>query len=189
MPRFAPAVLLVAVVGAAGTVAALEVQQLDVTRDGDRFTMQAVAEVAIPPDVAFAILTDYDHLDQLDPKVLESRLLERPGPNVALVWLRVRGCVAFICKVMEQVERVDEHPPDEIVVTLLPERSDVKLQNARWGIEATEDGARLTYMLELEPGDWVPAFARGSVSRQLKTSFRGAMLAIEKIGTTRVASQ
>jgi hypothetical protein len=150
--------------------------------------MNAVADVAIPPDVAFTILTDYEHLDLLDPKVLESRLIERPEPNVALVWLRVRGCVAFVCKVMEQVERVDEHPPDEIVVTMIPERSDVKLQNARWKIDPTGDGSRLTYTLELVPGNWVPAFARGSVARQLQSSFRGAMLAIEKIGSTRVAS-
>src|SRR6185436_6143985 len=111
--------VLAATVGAAG-VEALDIAQLDVTRDGAHFTMHAVAQLAIPPDVAFAILTDYEHLDLLDPKVLESRLIERAEPNVALVWLRVRGCVLFVCRVMEQVERVEEHPPGEIVVTLLP---------------------------------------------------------------------
>jgi hypothetical protein len=190
MPRVTPAIVLVlvAALGEATRVDALEVRQLDVTRAGGRFTMQAVAEIAIRPDVAFAILTDYEHLSELDPKVLESRVLERPEPNVAIVWLRVRACVAFVCKVMEQVERVDEHPPDEIVVTLLPERSDVKLQNARWRIESTEEGTRLSYTLELEPGSWVPAFARGSVERQLRSSFRGALAAIERLGETRVAS-
>jgi hypothetical protein len=187
VPRVAVVAVLVAL-GAAAGVEALEVLQLDVARDGERYTMHAVAEIAIPPDVAFAILTDYEHLDLLDPKVLESRLIERPEPNVALVWLRVRACVAFVCKVMEQVERVEEHPPDEIVVTLLPERSDVKLQNARWEIEPVENGTQLTYTLELEPGDWVPAFARGSVQRQLRSSFRGALLALEQIGAPRVAS-
>ena len=187
MARVAIVAVLAAAVWAAG-VEALEIAQLDVTRDRAHYTMHAVAEIAIPPDVAFAILTDYEHLELLDPKVLESRLLERLEPNVALVWLRVRGCVMFVCRVMEQVERVEEHPPGEIVVTLLPERSDVKLQNARWGIESVEEGTQLTYTLEFEPGDWVPAIARGSVERQLRSSFRGALLAIEKIGATRVTS-
>ena len=177
-------VLLVAAIGAD----ALEIRQLEVTRTGEIYRMEAVAEIPIPREVAFAILTDYEHLDQLDPKVLESRLLERPEPNVAIVWLRVRGCVAFICKVMEQVERVEERPPDEIVVTLLPERSDLELENARWRLESLEEGTRLSYTLEIDPGSWVPAFARGSVERQLRASFRAALLAIERLGETRVAS-
>jgi hypothetical protein len=174
---------------AAAGADALEVQQLEITRTGDVYRMEAVAEIPIPREVAFAILTDYEHLDELDPKVLESRLLERPEPNVALVWLRVRGCVAFICKVMEQVERVEERPPDEILVELLPDRSDMKLESAHWRLEPTEEGTRLSYTLELEPGDWVPAFARGAVERQLRSSFRGALLAVERLGVNRMASQ
>jgi hypothetical protein len=173
---------------AAATAHALDIRQLDITRTGDVYRMEAVAEIAIPREVAFAILTDYEHLDQLDPKVLESRVVERPGPNVAIVWLRVRGCVAFICKVMEQVERVEERPPDEIVVTLLPERSDLALENARWRLEAMEEGTRLSYTLEINPGSWVPAVARGAVERQLRASFRGALLAVERLGEPRVAS-
>jgi hypothetical protein len=185
--RIAAGFAIVALFAAAGA-GALEIRKLDVERAGEIYRMEAVAEIPIPREVAFAILTDYENLDQLDPKVLESRVLERPAANVAIVWLRVRGCVAFVCKVMEQVERVEERPPDEIVVTLLPERSDLDLENARWRLEALEAGTRLSYTLEIDPGSWVPAFARGSVKRQLRASFRGAMLAVERLGETRVAS-
>src|SRR5262245_49725711 len=166
----------------------LEVSQLDVRHEGQRFFMTAVAEVAVPQDVAFAILTDYEHLDQLDPKVLESRLIERPSPNVALVWMRVRGCVAFMCKELEQVERVEENAPGEIIVAVLPERSDVKVETARWQLEPTENGTRLTYTLEMEPGTWVPVIGRPSVERQLRASYKNALAAVERIAQSRQAS-
>ena len=177
---------------AAGLLAApahgLEISQLDVRHEGQRFFMTAVAEISVPRDVAFAILTDYEHLNLLDPKVLESRLVDRPSPNVALVWMRVRGCVAFMCKELEQVERVEENAPGEIVVSVLPDRSDVKVENAHWLLEPTEGGTRLSYTLEMEPGTWVPIFGRGSIERQLRASYKGALTAIEGLAASRVAS-
>jgi len=168
---------------------AVEVSQLDVHHEGQRFYMTAVADIDVPHEVAFSILTDYEHLELLDPKVLDSRVLERPSPNVALVWMRVRGCVAFICKELEQVERVEENSPGEIVVTVLPERSDVKLENARWQLAPTEHGTRLSYTLEMEPGSWVPVFGRGSVERQLRASFRNALNAIEQLAEARAEAR
>jgi hypothetical protein len=178
-------VVLTALAGSAG---ALEVLQLDVRHEGQRFYMTAVAEIDAPRDVAFAILTDYEHLELLDSKVLASRVLERPAPNVALVWMRVRGCVAFICKELEQIERVEENAPGEIIVRVLPERSDVKLENARWELAPTEHGTRLSYTLEMEPGSWVPIFGRGSVERQLRTSYRNALTAIEQLARNRAGA-
>lgn len=186
--RVLPPVTSIAAACVSLCAASLEVEQLDVRHEGQRFFMTAVAEIGVPPEVAFAILTDYEHLAQLDPKVLASRLIERPEPNVALVWMRVRGCVAFVCRELEQVEKVEERAPQEIIVTVLPERSDVKLENARWLLEPTEGGTRLTYTLEMEPGSWVPIFGRGSVERQLRASYGNALSAIERLAQSQVAS-
>jgi hypothetical protein len=166
--------------------AALEIERLDVSYADGRYRMEAVAEVGASPQTVFAILTDYDRLDLLDSKVLESRLLERPAPNVALVWMRVRGCIAFvICRELKQVDRVEERAPTEILVTLVPERSDLELENARWQIESSAEGAKLRYVLEMEPGSWVPFFGRSSVERQLRAGFRNALAAIERLAVER----
>jgi hypothetical protein len=178
----------VVAVGLASPAGALEVKQLDVRHEGQRFYMTAVAEIAVANDVAFAILTDYEHLNLLDSKVLESRLLERPSPKVAVVWLRVRVCVAFVCRDLEQVERVEEHAPEEIIITVLPDRSDVKFERARWQLAPTDGGTRLSYNLEMEPGSWVPFFGRGSVERQLRTSLTGALKSVERLAQTRAVS-
>ena len=77
---------------------ALEIERLDVSYASGRYRVDAVAQVDASPRAVFAVLTDYEHLDQLDPKVLGSRVLERPEPNVAVVWTRVRACVAFVCR-------------------------------------------------------------------------------------------
>lgn len=173
---------------ASASAHALEVRQLEVTRVKQRYHVEAVSEIAVPPEVAFAILTDYGRLDELDSKVLESKLLERPEPNVALVWMRVRACVAFLCRELEQVERVEEHPNDEIRMEVLPDRSDVKVDNAHWRMEPTENGTLLSYTLDVEPGGWVPVFGRGSIERQLRSSYRDALSAVERLGLARMAS-
>ena len=182
------ALAFVSAIALAASVNALDVRQLDVTRVKQRYHVEAVSEIAVPPEVAFAILTDYESLSELDPKVIESRLLERPEPNVALVWMRVSACVAFVCRELEQVERVEEHPNDEIRTEVLPERSDIKVDNAYWHIEPTENGTLLTYTLDVEPGGWIPVFGRGAVVRQLRSSYTNALTAIERLGQARTAS-
>jgi hypothetical protein len=186
--RTLPAVAFVVVLVAAASAHALDVRQLEVTRVKQRYHVEAVSEITVPPEVAFAILTDYGSLGELDSKVIESRLLERPEPNVALVWMRVRACVTFVCRELEQVERVEEHPNDEIRIEVLPERSDVKVDNAHWRFEATENGTLLSYTLDIEPGGWVPVFGRGFVERQLRSSYRDALAAVERLGRARMAS-
>jgi hypothetical protein len=175
--------LLVLSALACGRVAgALEIERLDVSYADGHYRVDAVASVAVPRETVFAILTDYEHLDRLDAKVLASRLLERPEPDVAIVWMRVRGCVAFVCRELEQVERVEEHAPDEIRLSLIPERSDIAFETARWKLDAGDGVTTLHYELEMDPGSWVPFFGRGSVQRQLRSSFRSALAAVEEIG-------
>lgn len=175
---------MLAALGAGGLQAA-EISRLDVGYAAGRYRLEATAEVAVAPEVVYAILTDYANLHRLDPQVLESKLLERPGPGVALVWLRARGCVLFICRELEQVQRVDERSPQQLVVDVIPERSDIPYEHARWLFEPTETGTKLDYVLEIEPGSWVPFFGRGSVQRQLRASFRQALAAIETLAGER----
>ena len=184
--RLAAWVVFVSAVAAATSASALEVRQLDVTRVKQRFHLEAVSEIAVPPDVAFEILTDYERLPRLNPQVLESRLLERPEPNVALVWMRLRACV-IVCKELEQVERVQENPPGEIVIEVLPERSDVKVDNAHWRIEPTENGTLLYYTLDIEPGALVSFFGSSSIKKQLRESYQAALTNVERLGQERMA--
>jgi Polyketide cyclase / dehydrase and lipid transport len=173
------------VAGMSASACALEVSQLDVSHEKSRFTVEAVAHVDVPIQTAYDILTDYGHLDLLDSQVLESRVLERPEPNVVVVWMRVRGCIVFVCRELEQVERIEEDAPNAISLAVLPERSDVKFETASWRLEATATGTKLYYSLQVEPGSWVPFFAHGSVERKLRASFLGALDAIEKIAGAR----
>ena len=178
-------VVLVSAVAAATDASVLEVTKPVVTVVNGRFHLEAVSEIAVPPDVAFKILTDYERLPCLNRRVLESRLLERPEPNVALVWMRLRVC--GLCKKLEQVERVQENPPGEIVIEVLPERSDVKVDNAHWRIEPTESGTRLYYALDIEPaGALISFLGSGFIKKQLRESYEGALTNVERIGQGRM---
>ena len=159
----------------------LDIEQLDVERDGMRFNVAARAVLAVPREALYSVLTDYDHLNRLDATLVESARLETIGNHIYLVVTRARVCVLFFCRVVDRVERIEERPPEEIVATALPERSDVALSVSRWKLEETGDGhTRVSYSLEVEPTN-LPGFAGGAVRRNLERSVRASMTAAEQL--------
>jgi hypothetical protein len=154
-----PALILVIATGAwlvSAPLPALEVLRLDAASSGGIYTIDAELVIDAPPAAVHAVITDYEHLTYLSPRIEESRVLEKES-NATLVFTRVVGCFAFFCRTIDRVERVVEFGPDHVEATTLPDQSDVGFGKVVWVLHASgEDATRVEYYTALEPTFWVP---------------------------------
>ena len=154
-----PALILVTATGAwlvSAPAPALEVLRLDAASSGGIYTVDAELVIDAPPAAVHAVITDYEHLTSLSPRIEESRVLEKE-PNATLVFTRVEGCFAFFCRTFDRVERVVEFGPDHVEATTLPDQSDVGFGKVVWVLHASgENATRVEYYTALEPTFWVP---------------------------------
>lgn len=121
---------------------------LSVERHGSLYVIRAQADVRAPRAVAWAVLTDYDHLAQFVPDMLESRAVQRDGSRVSVTQ---RGQAGFIFKrdfVVNLI--VNEQPPDSI--DIVQASGSFRMFNARYALFAAAGArTRVTYVAEVEP--------------------------------------
>jgi hypothetical protein len=125
--------------------------------DGEyRFAMTAVLDA--PLDAVERILRDYEKYPELDSRILEAQVLERPEEGVVVLATKLRVCFApLICRSVKRVERVEESP-GVLFATTDPERSEMKLGETRAELTYADHGrTRVTYRTRLKPAFWVPA--------------------------------
>ncbi|GBE10957.1 polyketide cyclase / dehydrase and lipid transport [bacterium BMS3Bbin12] len=140
----------------AGAAHAAGVVDLQVERHGDRYRLAMRMNLEMPARELRAIITDYAHLARLNPAIVESKVLARKN-GVTRVRTVVRGCIAFFCFDVHQVQDVQVRADGEIVAVTVPALSDFRYGLARWRI--VPRGARAC-RLDLEavivPSFWVP---------------------------------
>ena len=151
-----------ALIGAAAALAlsptarALDVERLEVGMQGDRYVVEFVAQLDAPADAVHAVLTDYDAYPTLDPRIQESRVLSREDDHSVHLYTRMRGCLgALLCRTMQRVELIEEHP-DELLATAILDQSDVEFGVTRSQWQTNEHGTQLVYRMEIMPKFWIP---------------------------------
>jgi uncharacterized protein YndB with AHSA1/START domain len=151
----AQAVLILLLV--AGPAASAEVRSFEMGDEGPRVWLKMTVALDAPPAAVYAVITDYDRLQDLHQHVVESRLVRRLDAHVADVYTKVRGCVAAIfCRSVARVERLTERPPEELRAEVLPEKSDFAYGVVSWRLLPEAGGTRVEYETEVEPEFWVP---------------------------------
>lgn len=163
MPRPERLVLLVLIPLVAGGA---QVDRVSVEKVGSRYVLEGEAHIDASPGAIYRAITDYDALEKLDKGIVESRLLERIGDNVALVYTRLTGCVLFFCRNVDRIERVEEISEHEIVAVVVPgDGSDISYEHSRWALIPGETGTRIVYQSEIEPDFWIPAVIGPAILR------------------------
>lgn len=160
---------------------AVEFDRLVVTNEGPRYIVDGEVRLDAEPEHVYAVLTDYNHLDWITGAVLESRLLERLNERSVYVLVRTEICMAFYCREVDQVQRIDEEPPWRVTSYAIADRSDVAYGRAQWTIDPDGPGTRLTWHQEFEPDFWVPpvigpGMVRAQLEKQGRRSIRGVEL-------------
>lgn len=151
--------------------AAVEMTKMEVERKGKRYYLDSTLQVDAPVDSMYRILADYNSLHQFSRGIVHSQDITPDAQGKARVYTHIYGCIAFFCRSVEKVERIELSEPKKIVTTLDPELSNnVKWNVTTWELEAVKkpvvakgqshsvgnEQTRIYYRMEFEPDFWVP---------------------------------
>lgn len=153
------AFVALAAFAASACVWAVTIDSLDVTRQHDRYIVEADAHLAATPQSIYHVLTDYDdnRFTRIEGAYKESRYLDPDTDGTPIVFTRMEGCVLWHCMTLIRVERLETREPNWIKGDTLPDRSDFKYSTSEWTLEPDgAGGTHVAYKLEMEPGFWVP---------------------------------
>ena len=140
--------------------AAFEIQSVDVQHQDDRYRVAMRVTLDAPAPDTYAVFADPGRLRQVNGSIREVQVLEERGPGLRRVRTRVRACVAFFCRHLEQVQDMRYLPAGDggrIEAQVLPNRGDFRDGKATWTFRTCEDDQTcLAFDAELEPAFWVP---------------------------------
>ena len=112
-------------------------------------TVRAFIDIPVDTRVAWAVLTDYDHLAEFVPDMRESRLVSKPGqPHRVLQ--RGEKSWLILDAPFEVLMQMDETPPSRIAFHQLS--GTLRDMHGEWRLLPLKGGLRLTYYAHMEPG-------------------------------------
>ena len=128
-----------------------------------------------------ALLRDYAHYDQLDARILESKVVARPKPDEVELFTRIHACFSFVCRNVDRVETVQERPM-ELLATVIPDKSDAKRGSTHTVLTADGQRTRIHYTTYIVPKFWVPPlFGRSIMLHTLRDATLSMFEHIEKM--------
>jgi hypothetical protein len=156
--RATHAALALGAVGAGALAAAATMDELDVTRQRGRYSLEASARLDATPESIYAVLTDFDDnaYSRISRAYKESRYLEPAADGTPVVYTRLEGCALWHCMSLERTERLETDAPYWIKSTVLPESSNFKHSTSEWMLERDGGGTKMIYKLDMEPDFFVP---------------------------------
>lgn len=156
---------------AAGSAAAADPLEVSVERDGALLQVRASLRVEAPASTCFAVLADYDRIEQFVPGMVSSDVVSPPGQPIRLRQVGQAGVGPFRAT-LDVTLAVTEHPPTRIDF----ERVAGNLERMRGGWVVAGDASRcgITYRAEIEPQFWVPPLIGPKLMRsQVEAQLRG----------------
>lgn len=159
---------------------AFEIEHSAALYSDKHYQFEFVALLDAPLDRVQAVLRDYEHYPQLDPRILEARVLERPADYVAVLETIVRACFGPFCRNVKRVERVEESPLELAAITDAS-RSDVRFGETRTMLSVSDGRTRVSYRTSVEPAFWIPRFVgRRWMLKTLEAATTNLFMNVEK---------
>lgn len=174
--RLFAAALLVLPAGAP----AFELVSATTTREGSEYRVRIEAVFDAPPQRLLAVLTDYERVHELHPRILESRSLGPVGPATEEVYSRFEGCVLLFCRTVHRVEqiRVDGR---SLYARDVPGRGSFHSGRTEWHFTPQENGARLRYEARFVPAFLVaPIVGTAALARSTERMTIETMAEVER---------
>jgi carbon monoxide dehydrogenase subunit G len=174
-------VMLVALLGAqAFGASGAEDLGIDVERTGERFSVRAQATLAVPAELAWQVLTDYENLPRFIPGLTRSKVQQR-GANRAL--LEQKGEARFLFFSFPIEVRVEVLESPHAWITSRAVGGNLKRMQGRYQLEPDGAGVRLSYAGELEPDFDLPPLIGPFVLRTMvEEQFTAMVVEIERRG-------
>jgi len=147
-------------------------------REGEFVTVSATADMKVDPRVAWAVLSDYDHLAKFIPDMKSSRVVSRDGNRLRV---EQQGDVGFFFykEPVNVLLEVHEEPPHRITARSI--EGNVRQLETRYELHLSGAGTRLEYA-----GRFIPEFAippligMPFVNRVIERRFRAMVTEIQR---------
>lgn len=149
------------ILGACGCapLSAYELDHCAVDRQAQRYRIDLRVRLAAAPADAYAAFADVHRLTRINPSVKQVRMIDGAAPGQQRVYTRVRVCVSFFCRELEQVQDMQHRAEGEggqIHARVIPALSDLRFGEAHWTLQGCGDMTCLSFLATLEPGFWIP---------------------------------
>ena len=172
--RFGAAAALACLLLAPGGQAA-EIIKLTVDRQASRYSVNLDVALDTSASDAFAVMHDFARLGDINPAIQSVAVLGAAPNGSMRVQTRVKVCVLFFCRVLEQVQDMQADQVGNIGrirADVIPELSNLSYGRGDWLIQPCDDraGACLNFAVTVEPDFWIPpvigAWARQNLLRE-----------------------
>lgn len=148
------------------------------SHEGEFVTVSASAVMRVDPRIAWAVLSDYDHLAQFIPDMKSSRVVSRDGHKLRVEQTGEVGFIFYKQPVTVTLE-VDEEPPRRI--TARGVEGNVKGLESYYELHASGPEVRLDYAGRFDPDFAIPPLIGMPVMRRvIERRFRAMVEEIQR---------
>lgn len=149
--------------------------ELQVSRDGEMIFIRGQLDLPVPPQVAWATLTDYARFVDFVPDITYSRLLPDSVHDTRRLELRGENRVVFFRAEYQAVLALQEQVGERIRFKAVS--GNFRQLEGEWHLSSNGAGTRIAYYARLVPDFWVPPLIgplliRYNVRRQLEGMVR-----------------
>ncbi len=127
-----------------------------VSYDAGVYSLSIEARIDAPAAMVYRLITDYDHLHDINPAIRESRILRTFSPEKYRIRTVTRVCVLFYCRDVTQRQDMVQSPGYIIKANILPQDSDFRRGRAQWRLSAEGDSTVMHFRAELVPDFFLP---------------------------------
>lgn len=159
-----------------------EIEAAQVSHEAGRYSLDLTMYINSDPDAVYALVTDYDALEQISPTIVDSRLLEPPDSGGKRRRIVTETCIWFFCFKATMMEDVIETPDHTIRTTIVPALSDYRFGKSIWQVSAANNGTRIHFQTTLEPDFWVPPLIGTWILKQkMRKEAQRTILQVEQL--------
>jgi hypothetical protein len=160
---------------------AAHIDRFEVTRHDDGYEMTADAVIRAPADQVLALLTDYAHLDRINPDITASSFATGPSGVGERVRTVAHSCVWFFCRKLVQVEDVTQPDARTIVAHIVP-GEDFVSGSSLWQLRQEGPDTHLHYEATRKLAFWVPPFVgSAALKHSMREHFTFSIQALERL--------
>jgi len=156
--------------------AAGEVLDLSVSADDGKYEVKIVAVVDAPEDYVYRVVTDYRHIDRINPAVVSVDVQQADGNGVVRVQHHSKHLMGPFCFSFDWTGDIVEAQRGRLEITTIPEMSSFRSGSAVWVIKPQGDRTWVLHESKLEPKFFIPPlvgeyFVKGHMRDSILTTF------------------
>ena len=144
-----------------------------VERSGGNFTVDLTMFAPVAPSLAWAVLTDFEHMGEFVPNLTSSQVIER-SDTVLKVHQKGVARYGLFSSNYESTREIRLNPPREIRAHGVG--GNVERMESLMQLQAEGSGTRMTYHAEVLPGFWFPPLIGPALVRHQTAEQFSAML-------------